>query len=112
MTYTPSARDSFGNRAATGTYTLGQSVIWLAHPKLNLMIESTWTSAEEVTSPGQTGRSTEFLLSPGVRAAIDFPSGLQVVPGLAFPFGIGASRGERSVFAYLSFEHPFGRRAP
>jgi len=111
-TYTPSARDTFGNSAATRSYALGQSVIWLAHPKLNLMLESIWTAAWDVTGPGQTERSTELLLSPGVRGAIDFPSGLQVVPGIAFPFGIGNSRGERAVFAYLSFEHPFGRRSP
>jgi hypothetical protein len=111
-TYTPRARDTFGNSAATRSYAVGQSVIWLAHPKLNLMLESIWTAAWDVTGPGQTERSTEFLLSPGVRGAIDFASGLQVVPGIAFPFGIGNSRGERSVFAYLSFEHPFGRRSP
>jgi len=107
ITYTPRARDIVGNTAATRSYTLGQSVIWLAHPKLNLMLESTWTAAQEVAGPGQTERSTEFLLSPGVRGAIDFPSGLQIVPGIAFPFGIGGSRGERAVFVYLSFEHPF-----
>jgi hypothetical protein len=109
MTYTPRARDTFGNLAATKSYTLGQSVIWLAHPKFNLMLESTWTAAQEVTGPSRTQRTTEFLLSPGFRGAIDFASGLQVVPGLAFPFGIGSSRGERAVFAYLSFEHPFTR---
>lgn len=110
MTYTPRARDTFGNVAAARSYSLGQSLIWLAHPKLNLMLESVWTAAREVTGPGETARSTQFLLSPGLRGAIDFPSGLQVVPGLAFPFGIGPSRGERAVFAYLSFEHPFTRR--
>jgi len=26
---------------------------------------------------------------------------------LAFPIGVGPSRGEKSVFFYLSFEHPF-----
>ncbi len=112
ITYTPNARDTFGNSAATRSYTLGQSVIWLAHPKLNLMLESIWTTAREVTGPGKTEQSTDFLLSPGLRGAIDFASGLQVVPGLAFPFGVGSSRGERAVFAYLSFEHPFGRRSP
>ncbi|HXG69244.1 MAG TPA: hypothetical protein VNJ04_01385 [Gemmatimonadaceae bacterium] len=111
MTYTPRARDSFGNTAAVRSYSLGQSVIWLLHPKLNLMLESTWTSTQEVTGPRQSDRSSELLLSPGLRAAIDFPSGLQIVPGLAFPFGIGGSRGERAVFAYLSFEHPFGRQS-
>ena len=111
MTFTPRARDGFGNVAATRSYALGQSLIWLAHPKLNLMLESTWTAAQEVAGLGQTERSTEFLLSPGLRGAIDFPSGLQVVPGIAFPFGIGSSRGERAVFLYLSFEHPFSGRA-
>ena len=48
----------------------------------------------------------------GLRGAIDFPSGLQIVPGIAFPFGISSSSGERAVFAYLSFEHPFGRSSP
>ncbi|HMG11965.1 MAG TPA: hypothetical protein VK571_02225 [Gemmatimonadaceae bacterium] len=110
-TYTPRARDTFGNSAATRSYAMGQSAIWLVHPKLNLMLESIWTTAWEVTGPEQTERSTELLLSPGVRGAIDFASGLQVVPGIAFPFGIGNSRGERAVFMYLSFEHPFGRRS-
>lgn len=110
-TYTPRSRDTFGNVAATRSYTLGQSVIWLAHPKLNLMLESTWSAAQDVIGPGRTERSTEFLLSPGIRGAIDFESGLQIVPGLAFPFGIGSSRGQRAVFVYLSFEHPFIRGA-
>ena len=107
ITYTPRARDISGNFAATRSYFLGQSVIWLAHPKLNLMLESTWSAVEEVAGRGRTERSTEFLLSPGLRGAIDFPSGLQIVPGLAFPFGIGSSRGERAIFVYLSFEHGF-----
>lgn len=112
MTYTPRARDTFGNSAASRAYALGQSLIWLAHPKLNLMLESTWNVAHDVAGPGRTERSTELLLSPGLRGAIDFPSGLQVVPGIAFPFGLGSSRGERGVFLYLSFEHPFTRSAP
>lgn len=112
ITYTPRARDTSGNSAATRSYALGQSLVWLVHSRLNLMLESTWTAAQEVTGPRQTERRTEFLLSPGLRGAIDFPSGLQVVPGLAFPFGIGGSRGERAVFAYLSFEHPFTGRSP
>jgi hypothetical protein len=111
-TYTPRARDTFGNSAATRSFTLGQSVIWLAHPKLNVMLEGIWTRAQEVSGPGQAARSTEFLVSPGLRGAIDFPSGLQIVPGIAFPFGVGTSRGERAVFAYLSFEHPFARQSP
>ena len=111
-TYTPRARNALGNTAAARSYGLGQSIIWLAHPKLNLMLEGTWASTEDVAGAGLTTRSTQLLLSPGVRGAIDFPSGLQIVPGLAFPFGIGSSRGERAIFAYLSFEHSFTRQSP
>jgi hypothetical protein len=112
ITYTPRARDTFGNSAGVRGFAVGQSVIWLAHPNLNLMLESIWGVIEEVAGPRQTERITEFLLSPGLRTAINLRSGLQIVPGLAFPIGIGASRGERSVFAYLSFEHPFARQGP
>ncbi len=112
LTNTPRARDTFGNVAAARSYSLGQSIIWLTHPRLNLMLESTWTASHDVAGAGQTRRSTEFLLSPGLRGAIDLPSGLQIVPGLAFPFGVGGSRGERAVYAYLSFEHSFSGRSP
>ncbi len=112
ISYTPRARDTFGNTTASHGYALGQSLIWLAHPNVNLMLESVWGVAREVTGPGQTARSTEFLVAPGVRTAINLRSGLQIVPGLAFPIGVGASRGERAVFAYLSFEHPFARQSP
>lgn len=109
-TFVPHARNALGEKARTTDYNLGQSLIWLAHPKINLMVEVAWTSEQEVTGIGQAVRSTGAVISPGVRGAIDFASGLQVVPGIAFPIGIGPSRGERSVFFYLSFEHPFGRQ--
>jgi len=110
-TYTPRSRDALGNRAATTGYTLAQSVIWLAHPKLNVMLETAWSRTQEVAGAGRTAWSTAALVSPGIRGAIDFASGLQIVPGLAFPFGVGPSRGERGVFAYLSFEHAFTKSA-
>jgi hypothetical protein len=46
-------------------------------------------------------------VSPGIRWALDFKCGLEIVPGLAFPIGVGPSRGEHAVFLYLSLEHPF-----
>jgi len=104
-TVIPRAADALGNRANVRSLSLGQSVIWLVHPKVNLMLEGAWTRTEAGSDP--SARTTEFLLSPGIRGAIDFASGLQVVPGVAFPIGVGASRGERSIFLYLSLEHPF-----
>lgn len=106
-TYTPSARNDIGDEASTRTYNLGGSLIWLAGPAFNVMLESVWARAEEVIGPGERLSYRVFYISPGVRGAIDFASGLQIVPGIAVPIGLGPSRGDRQVFFYLSFEHPF-----
>jgi hypothetical protein len=111
LTETFSARDERGQRADTRGWNLGQSVILHAARKLDLMLEFVWTRFEVVSGPGKTRASTAALINPGVRWAYDFASGLQIVPGVAFPIGVGPSGGQRSVLLYLSFEHPF-RRAP
>jgi hypothetical protein len=108
-TFTPRARDADGNRARTTGLNLGQSVIWLAHPHANLMLEAVWTRDQEVTGPDARSASNSFFLSPGARFSFDFPSGLQIVPGVAVPIGIGPSSAERSLLLYLSFEHPFSK---
>jgi hypothetical protein len=98
-----------GRRArATATgYNLGQSLVWLARPRFNVLFETLWTRSESVVAAGPTQRSHDLLLSPGIRWAHNFANRLQVVPGIGFPIGIGPSVGERGVFLYLSFEHPF-----
>ena len=95
------------DRAATTSYNAGQSVIWLATPRLNLMLEALWTSTGSVRAPNAAARTDAFVISPGLRWAYNLPRDLQIVPGLAWPIGVGPSRGEQSLFAYLSFEHPF-----
>lgn len=107
ITYTPSARNTAGDEANTTAYNLGQSLIWLVRPRLNLMIEMSWNSAQDVIAPDRTDRSESLFISPGVRVAFNFRSGLQIVPGIAVPIGVGPSDGEKLVFAYLSFEHGF-----
>ena len=77
-------------RAEETVYNGGASVIWLAHPAVNLMLEVVWAG---------TARSGETIVNPGLRWAHNL-GGLQVVPGISFPNG-------RDVFLYLSFEHPF-----
>ena len=52
-----------------------------------------------------------MYLNPGIRWAYNFKNGLQIVPGIAMPIGVGPSSGERALFLYLSFEHPF-RKIP
>jgi hypothetical protein len=109
MTRTWDARDASGPLDA---FNLGQSVIWLAGQRVNLMLEAYWLRFQEADEPLSPAWGTQFLISPGIRYAIDFKSGLQIVPGIAFPIGVGPSSGERSVFLYLSFEHPLWKAAP
>jgi len=85
---------------------LGQSVIWLATPRFNVMLESAWTRTTAHSDSGDRTDETAFII-PGIRWGYDFRSGLQVVPGLAFPIGVGRSNGTHQLFVYLSFEHPF-----
>jgi hypothetical protein len=108
-TRTPSAKNPLGETATTQDLLLGQSFIWLAHPRFNLMLEYVHTRSQAVIGADQTQAQTATYLSPGIRWAYNFPSGLQIVPGLAVPIGVGASRGERAIFLYLSFEHPFAK---
>lgn len=106
-TWTPSARGAAGGRIAVRDLTAAASAIWLPTRTVNFMLEVAW-AREEVAVDADTRLAEESAwLSPGVRAAIDFPSGLQIVPGLAFPLGLGRTEGERRVLAYLSFEHGF-----
>jgi len=77
------------------TITLGQSLVWLATPRMNVLVEAVWDDDENL------------LVSPGIRWAHNLDSGLQIVPGIAVPIGVGPSAGERGVFLYLSFEHAY-----
>ena len=106
----PSARSEIGDKATARGIFVGQSLIWLVHPKFNVMVESIWTNEERIVGTDLTEWERGFVISPGFRAAFDLPSGLQIVPGVAIPLGAGPSDGERGVFVYLSFEHPFRRQ--
>ena len=108
--WTPSARNPIGERATTTGVFVGQSLVALLHPKLNFLVEAVWSQDEGVAGPDRTERARAFVIAPGIRGAIDFASGLQVVPGVAFPIGVGPSEGEESIYLYLSLEHPFRRR--
>ena len=77
-------------RRSKTVYNAGTSLIWLARPTINPMLELVWTG------DANTG---ELIVNPGVRWAHNVGN-LQIVPGISFPDG-------RDVFFYLSFEHPF-----
>ncbi|HVQ30942.1 MAG TPA: chemotaxis protein CheW [Vicinamibacteria bacterium] len=107
-THTLQARDAAGAEAGTNSFSAGQSLVWLARPKVNLLVETVWVRAEAVTGPGATSHSDALFVSPGVRWAVDV-KGLQIVPGIAFPIGVGPSSGQHALFLYLSLEHTFRR---
>lgn len=98
------------DRAPAGAWNLGQSVIYQASPRFNLMLELAYVRRQEVVGPKRTRWAGDLQLSPGLRWAHDFRSGLQIVPGFAVPIGIGPSKGQLGLFVYLSLEHPFQRQ--
>ena len=105
----PSARNALGAKAGISEWTVGESLILTVTPVIQPMLEVIYTRGREVLGDDRTGTFETFLISPGVRGAINFPSGLQIVPGISIPFGAGPSSGERGVFVYLSVEHSFSR---
>jgi hypothetical protein len=106
-TVIPHAQDTFGDRASATGYNLGQSFIWLANPRFNVMLETVFANSQFVIARDKTEWSRSLFLNPAIRWAYNFENGLQIVPGIGVPLGIGPSSGERGIFLYLSFEHPF-----
>jgi hypothetical protein len=105
-TYTPQSRESGGAKADTTGFNYGASLIYLVSENFNLMLEAAGNANESVQPDGSKQASNTFFINPGVRFAINFKSGLQIVPGVSMPIGVGPSKGEYGGLAYLSFEHP------
>lgn len=105
-TITPQSKGDGGADADTFELNFGTSLIWLATEHFNLMFETLWNSTESVLFDGTKEREDGVFINPGVRYAFDFKSGLQIVPGISFPIGLGSASGEYGAFVYLSFEHP------
>ncbi len=109
VTHVPNSRNPAGAIARASGFNLGQSLVWLAHPNFNVMLEAVYARSQAVVGKDTTEPVETLLISPGIRWAFNFKNGLQIVPGLAFPIGLGPSRGEHDLLVYLSFEHPFRR---
>lgn len=107
LTILPGMKDPVGKFGTATTVSLGQSVIWQPLARVNFMLEAVWAGTAR-TAAAVDSWYASFYLSPGMRWAYDFASGLQVVPGVAFPIGIGPSKDDKQVLLYLSFEHPYG----
>jgi len=105
-TYIPNTKGPGGIRRDTTGFNYGASLIYLLSENFNLLVESAGSSHESIGEDGRLRREESFSINPGMRFAVNFKSGLQVVPGIAVPIGVGPSAGEYGVFVYLSLEHP------
>jgi len=111
-TLTPSQKNPLRDIASTYGVNAAQSVIYAVNNRLNLMLETVWASTESVVAKNKTARDNSILMSPGVRWAYNFKSGMQIVPGVAIPVGVGPSAGDWGVLLYFSIEHPYRRLKP
>jgi hypothetical protein len=111
-TFFPRAQDPSGDRAAVAGYNFGQSFVWLAHARFNVLVETVFANSQTVVGRDRTEWSNSLFLSPGVRWSYNFRNGLQIVPGIGVPIGVGPSEGEKAILLYLSFEHPFRKLPP
>jgi hypothetical protein len=103
-TLVPSARTGPGGGVTTSSYNLGASAVFYAHPRINLLVEAVWVSAEVPVGPGLSERFESTTLMPGVRFSFQF-GGLQAVPGVGYAIGLGDT--EDALVLYLSLEHRF-----
>ncbi len=104
-TFFPNAKDTSAFRSSVTNINYGASFIWLIIPTFNFMFEVAGNTS--LTKPENSSQviSNSLLINPGFRYAINFKCGLQVVPGISVPIGVGPSNGEIGIFGYLSFEH-------
>ncbi len=111
FTLTPWSEHPAGGRATAFDVGAGASLVWLAAPWMNVLVEWVWARTEEVVGAGVTAGREEAFLSPGLRFAWNLPGGQQVVPGIAYAVGVGPGTGTDSrLLVYLSFEHSFRAR--
>lgn len=104
-TWRPSGENGAGESAGTMEPYVGGSAIIFITPMFNLMAESIWRDGKGVIADGKTAGAWDQAVTLGARYGINFHSGLQVVPGVAWMPAVGDAP-TRS-YLYLSFEHPY-----
>lgn len=87
-------------------YNIGGSVIWLKSNNFNIMLECVENFNSMININGVTEYSSETIINPGLRGAINIGN-LQIVPGLSLPLFISSRETNLGFLFYLSFEHPF-----
>jgi len=107
LTYLPNSGSEF--KTDRLLYNLGASGIFAVSRNFNLMLEwiSLWN--EIPTSSSHSQYQFTSLISPGFRYAFNLPRDVQIVVGLAAPFGLTRESTDYGAFIYLSIEHYFYR---
>lgn len=105
-TLTPSAKSATGESATAFDAAGGVAFVALVLPWFNPMLEVAYFGSEEVDLDGSKSWQHEGVISPALRFAIDFDSGLQIVPGVAAPIRVSEEDTEYTALGYLSLEHP------
>ena len=100
---TPDAKNILGDKADNSKYFWAFSQVYMFKDNLNFMLEVAGSVDEETTGPKTTAYGQEIVVSPSVRYAIDY-NDWQIVPGLAFPIGMGPNAGQNQTLVYLSIE--------
>lgn len=108
ITVYPSAHGASGRATLVDAVAAG-SLVLSPLATVNFLVESVLLNSADPLGPGTTTRSTSLQLSPGIRWAHNFPSGLQIVPGAAYSFGLTEESVPDALIVYLSFEHSFRR---
>jgi hypothetical protein len=87
-------------------YNAGGSLIWLTSTNFNVMLEYLNNFNSEVNLEGKLERSSQAIINPGIRGAINLGK-LQIVPGASLPIFMNSNDTNVGLFFYLSFEHPY-----
>jgi hypothetical protein len=90
---------------------LGASAIWLATYDFNVLLEFFTVWDEGLDETGRRDRTTEVVISPGVRYALFTGEEVQWVIGGAVPVGLSKDAPDIGMFLYMSVEHNFLKNA-
>ncbi|MCL4789030.1 MAG: transporter [Verrucomicrobia bacterium] len=96
-----------GNGRDLWHYNLGASAIYAPARNFHFLLEWVGDWLEAANSGGGLDYEFVSLISPGVRKALDFRNGAQLVLGAAVPIGLNSASPDFGVFLYVSFEHLF-----
>ena len=69
----PRARNELGESASVMATELGQSIVWLAKPRINFPVETYWSAGESVVGVHKTQWSAGSLREPWDPGGIQFP---------------------------------------